>query len=247
MDCDLVQSGNIIERYLSGSLDPKLRQQWEAHYFACASCAQLLETWQAVEHPLRDAAPRIRREIEVRRTRRLWAAASIAAALVVALGIGFVRRPAAERPHAVVAVRQLPALASLEPAAYEETPMRGVATRAETLFREAMRHYQKRDWVAASEGLRASLQQDPAAPAPRFFLGVSLMLAGRIAEGARELEAVASGGSPFAEEASFNLAKGYLWLGRREDALNELARVAAGQGDFARPAQVLQAAIGGTQ
>jgi hypothetical protein len=243
VDCDLVQSGNIIERYLSGSLDPKLLEQWEAHYFACPSCAQLLETWQAVERPLRDAAPRIRREIEARRTGRVWAAAAIAAALVVALGIGLMRRPAADRPHAVVAVRQLPALANLEPAAYEETPMRGVPTRAETLFREAMRHYQARDWVAASEGLRASLQQDAASPAPRFFLGISLMLAGRIAEGAHELDAVASGGSPFAEEARFNLSKGYLWLGRREDALNELGKVVAGQGDFARPAHALQAAL----
>jgi hypothetical protein len=243
VDCDLVQSGNIIERYLSGSLDPKLVEQWEAHYFACASCAQLLETWQAVERPLRDAAPRIRREIEARPARRFWAAAAIAAALIVVLGIGFLRRPVAERPHAVAAVRQLPALANLEPAAYEETPMRGVPTRAQTLFREAMRQYEKRDWRAASEGLRASLQQDASAPAPRFFLGLSLMLAGRIAEGTRELEAIASGGSPFAEEARFNLAKGYLWLGRRQDALKELGKVAAGQGDFARPAQALQAAL----
>jgi hypothetical protein len=246
MDCDRVQDENIIERYLAGKLTPEEKEAWEAHYFECPACAEALETWQKIEGAVREAEPQIRRTIPRRHT-RLWAVAAIAAALVVAAGIGFLRRPAVVRPQYAIVVRELPTLARLEPAGYEETPTRGIPTRADVLFRDAMRHYKNREWMAASEGLRASLREDATVQAPRFFLGISLLLAGQIAEGTRELEAVASGDSPFAEEARFNLARGYLLLGRAQDASAALAKVAGGSGDFAARAAALQAELGRMQ
>jgi anti-sigma factor RsiW len=247
MDCDRVQHENIIERYLIGKLTPEEKEAWEVHYFDCPACAEALETMQSIQGALREAEPEIRGTIQPRRHIRIWAGAGIAAAVVVALAIGFVRRPAVVPPRYAAVLRVLPALASVEPAAYEETPTRGIPTHAETLFRDAMRVYKNREWMAASEGLRASLREDATAPAPRFFLGVSLLLAGRITEGVRELEAVASGGSPFAEEARFDLAKGYLLMGRNQDALAALATIAGRSGDFAARASALQVELGRMQ
>jgi anti-sigma factor RsiW len=247
MNCDRVLRENIIERYLTGKLTPEEKEAWEAHYVDCPACAGSLETMQTIQGALREAEPEIRRTIRPRRNMRIWAGGAIAAAVVVALGIGFFRRPAPVHPRYAMALRVLPALANVEPAAYEETPTRGIPTHAETVFREAMRHYQNREWNTAIDGLRASLREDATAPAPRFFLGISLLLAGQITDGTRELEAVASGGSPFVEDARFNLAKGYLLLGRNQDALAALAKVAEGEGDFAARARALEAEMGRIQ
>ena len=51
--------------------------------------------------------------------------------------------------------------------------LRGAETPAETLFREGMEAYLRRDYAGAIAGLRASLRVDPEASAPRFFPGAS--------------------------------------------------------------------------
>jgi anti-sigma factor RsiW len=242
MDCSQIQNENIIERYLAGTLPPKLRREWEEHYFGCAACAEALTTWQAIETPLRDAAPAIRREIAPSRRTWVWAGAGIAAMLAVALVTRNARQPLSTPPPANAYV-ELASLVRLEPAAYEETTLRGVETPGEALFRKAMRAYRNRDWTVATEGLRSSLKKDPEAAAPRFFLGVTLLLSGQPAHAVKELATVAAGTSPFATEARFRIAQGWLLLNREPEARAALAPLVAANGDFTVPARELLARL----
>jgi TolA-binding protein len=251
MDCVTAERENIIERYLTGRLEPSVKEEWERHYFGCDHCAQQLATWRAVEGPLRAMADEIRQEIPQPRTRRawLWAGAGIAAALLLAAGASRLLHPspvAAPVANSPAAERQrLIELAQLDPPAYAAPVLRGMESKAEMQFQKAMQAYQRRDYPPAVAGLRAALRLDPAAPAPRFFLGACLLLSGQVEEGIGELRTVASGRSPFAEEAGFVLAKGYLRQGDKDSALETLRSVAAGQGDFSSQATQLIAQING--
>ena len=245
MDCETVERENIAERYLAGTLEPQLKEQWELHYFGCDHCAELLATWQAIAEPLRQRESAIRQEIRARKTtpRWLWAGAAIAAALVIGLAIErSPSLPGKDSPKAHVtapALRNWTELARLDPPAYQPSTLRAAGSKAETQFQTAMEAYLRRDYPQAIAGLRASLELGPDAAAPRFFLGACDVLTGDTAGGVREWERVASGDSPFVQEAQFDLAKAYL-LQRDEDrALSTLRKLAGAPGDFREPARQL--------
>jgi TolA-binding protein len=255
MDCETVERENIPERYLAGTLDPESKQQWELHYFSCDRCAEVLATWQAIDKPLRAMAGSIRREIRPRRTTAtwLWAGAAIAAALVVGLGITLTlpsSHPAtqpAETAAKAPAANQWTELARLDPPTYRAPTLRAAGSPAEIQFQKAMESYVRRDYPQTIVGLRAALEFDSEAPAPRFFLGACDLLTGNSVEGAQELERVAAGDSPFAQEAQFDLAKAYLLQGNQDQALATLRRLADVPGDFREPARQLIARITAAQ
>jgi anti-sigma factor RsiW len=243
MTCQRIEEENLAERYVSGTLDPELKERFEQHYFACEACARKVDTWLAIQQPLRDAAPAIRQEMEPEPAHRSWigGVAAIAAGVLVIAGVSVIPRTGDGVPPPVAVSRgaDLAELARLDPPTYAPPALRGVETSAETLFREAMKAYLQRDYTRAIAGLRSSLALDPQAGAPRFFLGATQLLAGQTAEGVRELEQIAASNSPFAEEARFDLAKGYLQLGRRADALHALRSVVSERGEFAAQARTL--------
>jgi tetratricopeptide (TPR) repeat protein len=259
MDCETVERENIVERYLAGTLEPELKEHWERHYFGCDRCAGQLETWQAIEQPLRAMAASIRQEIQPREIRPhqstarwLWAGAAIAAALLVGLGIKQTLPPSQRLPRpeistAAPTVSPLAELARLEPPAYRPVTLRAAGSKAEAQFQKAMEAYLRRDYPRTIAGLQAALELDPDAPAPRFFLGACDLLTGNTADGVRELERVASGDSPFAQEAQFDLAKGYLLEGNQERALALLRRLADVPGDFRERARQSIARIAAIQ
>jgi hypothetical protein len=240
MNCEQVARENVAERYVSGKLDPETKELYERHYFGCDACARNLETWLAIEKPLRAMASA--------RPGPSWirGAAAIAAGVVVLIGVSLLPHP--ESPVSGPGASQgieLAELAHLDPPVYSAPAFRGAENTAETLFREAMDAYLRHDYARAIAGLRASLELDPVAAAPRFFLGASELLSGQIASGVHELEQVAASKSPFAEEAGFDLAKGYLMMGRREDALAILRHLESQGGDFAAQARALTDRIAG--
>src|SRR5690349_4666018 len=122
MDCERAVRENVIERYLNGTLSPAEKEEWEQHYFGCEECAERLETWHAIQGPLRERAPQIRQEMRPPRgapTGRpwwVWAGAGIAAAAAAAV-VAFLalpppaQAPAPPIPHTV----DYGALARLEP------------------------------------------------------------------------------------------------------------------------------------
>jgi tetratricopeptide (TPR) repeat protein len=245
MDCETVERENIAERYLAGTLEPQLKEQWERHYFGCDRCAELLDTWQAIAEPLHQRESAIRQEIRPRKTRAqwLWAGAAIAAALVIGLAVKPSRSLPGENPPkaqvAAPAARNWTELARLDPPAYQPSTLRAAGSKAEVQFQTAMNAYLRRDYRQAIAGLRASLEIDRDGAAPRFFLGACDFLTGDTAGAIREWERVASGDSPFAQEAQFDLAKGYLLVGDENRALSTLRKLAAVPGDFREPAREL--------
>jgi tetratricopeptide (TPR) repeat protein len=254
MDCEAVERENIPERYLAGTLDPDLKAQWELHYFSCGRCAELLATWQAIDRPLRDMAGSIRQVIRPRQTtgRWLWAGAAIAAAVLVGLGIRLATTSGNAPPHPQIAVtapavNPLTELARLDPPSYRSPTLRGAGSQAEVQFQKAMESYLTRDYLGAIAGLRAALDLDPAAAAPRFFLGACEVLTGDTASGARDFERVAAGDSPFAPEARFDLAKAYLQQGNKDKAIATLRPLADVPSDFQEPARQLMARLAALQ
>jgi tetratricopeptide (TPR) repeat protein len=250
MTCDTVERENIVERYLTGRLEPAAKEEWELHYFGCDRCAQQLETWSAVEGPLRSMAAEIRREIpQPKRHTWLWAGVGIAAVLLLAAGAsrllhtGPVAAPIADSKASER--QRLVEIAQLDPPAYAPQALRGTDSKAELQFQKAMQFYQRRDYTEAIPGLRAALDLDSGAAAPRFFLGASYLLSGSVPDGIRELGMVAAGTSPFAEEAGIDLGKGYLLQGDKEKALETLRRVANLHGDFDNQANRLIGQIEG--
>jgi tetratricopeptide (TPR) repeat protein len=241
MDCERANRENIVERYLAGKLDPATIDEWEGHLFACDRCAERLELCQTITPVLREMAPEIRREMQPAKPARrwLWIALPLAAAAMFA----FTLVDWAPKPK--VAVSSTPdytLLAKLDPPAYHAPTLRSVPAPAQTKFRDAMTAYQAHDWSRAIEGLKASLELDSAAAAPRFFLGASYLLSGNPQAAAIELAQVATSDSPFAEEARFDLAKAFLAQGRKEEALTALQQC---HGDFAPQAADLITRIQG--
>jgi len=257
MDCERAMTENIAERYLNGTLSPTEKEEWEQHYFACEECAERLETLQAIQEPLREMAPQIRDEMRPRGASRpgqsrpwwVWAGAGIGAAAAAAV-VAFLALPPAVKAPAPPLVPQRTVdytlLARLDPPAYTPSAMRGGQTPAERAFREAMTAYQQRDWPRAIAGLTAALARDPGSAPAHFFLGASYLLNGTPREGIAELERVPAD-SPFADEARFDLAKGYLALGRVDDARAVLQKLAGGHGEFAAQAGALLERIQGAR
>jgi tetratricopeptide (TPR) repeat protein len=234
MTCQGVDRENVIERYIAGRLDTREKEDWEQHYFGCERCAAQLETCLAVKEPLRAMAPEIRRELPPARRIATWMWLAAAAATVL-IGLAAVRFAGQPAPP----VAQLAGLARFEPPTYSPPVLRGVESKLEAQFREAMVAYSRRDYRQAITGLHSALALDPGSDAARFFLGACYLLTGDAASGTRELRAVAAGHSPFASEAAYDLAKGYLQQGDKATALQVLRRIADGNGEFSENARHL--------
>ena len=252
MDCQRVQLDEIAEVYLAGRLPAAEQERFEAHYFECPSCYERLRTLQAAADELRRAPARAPRRA------RTWLM-PLAAAAALLLAVGLLRqegRPRvlpspAQRPStpgaapAPSAAPDLAALASFEPPRYVPRRLRGpLGAAGDAAFRAAMQRYAAGDYAAAAEGLRAVVARDPDEPAPRFFLGVCLLLTDRPTTARAELQRVAAaGGSPYLEDARFFLAKAWLREGNLEQARLELQHVAALEADRAAEASGLLARL----
>jgi TolA-binding protein len=78
-------------------------------------------------------------------------------------------------------------------------------------FQTAMARYAKQDYAGAAAALRTVTDAHPDFVAGRFYLGVSLLLAGDRIAGIQELRALTTAGNgPYRERARFYLAKGLL-------------------------------------
>jgi hypothetical protein len=239
MDCERADREDIAGRYLSGTLEAGLIEPWEEHYFACDVCADRLESLCAIVRPLRATDASIRAELSSSELsdKWFWAAAALAAMLVLGVATADLRTP----PHGVSTrdIGKLAELARVEPPAFTFPVMRGIPTQVELQFQDAMRSYPIRDYARTIADLRAVLEIQPEAVAPRFFLGACYLLTARAGEGIRELRNAAAKDSAFVEEARFYLAKGYLMEGRKHDAVTVLGDLAAMQGELSEVARRL--------
>ena len=257
MTCEEVVKSDVVENYLHDRLDDESREAFELHYFDCAGCFRLLQTYRELQAEL----ARTRDEAVLSASPRSWiwqwAWLPAAAAVTLAVGLTVWQRPDAELPETPAvtepAAPSSPArpsvqgpppvslgdLARVEPPRYTPGRLRGAGDEATARYQEAMKSYERGDYAAAATGLAAAAVLDPEAPHAAFFLGISHLMTGRSDEAVDALRRTISlGDSPYLEEARFFLAKAYLRQKNIDEARAQLQRTAQMQG--AREAEARQ-------
>ncbi len=129
-------------------------------------------------------------------------------------------------------------LATFEAPAYTAEPG------APKTFQAAMERYAKQDYAGAASALRGVTNAQPEFAAARFYLGISLLLAGDHIAGIQELRALTTAGdNPYRERARFYLAKGLIAEHDVPRAQQQLEALIAQHGDLEKQAAVLLAQI----
>jgi TolA-binding protein len=118
----------------------------------------------------------------------------------------------------------------------EYVPMKG----ASKPFQAAMSLYQKHDYSGAASALRAIADAQRGLGDARFYLGVSLLLAGDRIGGIQELRALTDAGdSPYLERGRFYLAKGMLAEHDAKRAQEQLENLIEQHGNLEKQATAL--------
>jgi tetratricopeptide (TPR) repeat protein len=220
MDCDRIERGEIVEKYLTGRLDRAGQEEFEAHYFSCSKCLQKLQVSRLLQEKLWEQGekilPKTQKPYRVWIKRRAWAVSAAAVALVVVgvalwwqfMGPGRAPAGTEETPFSLMM------LARIEPPSYIPPALRGAEDEAAERFRIGMKHYQDGLYGEAVPDLRAAAELNPERAGIRFFLGICLLLTEKTNEGIEELrKTISLGDSVYLEEAHFYLAKAYLGKG----------------------------------
>jgi tetratricopeptide (TPR) repeat protein len=249
MDCREIENSELAEKYILGQLGADEQQSYEEHYFQCSNCfeeLQLRQTMQSELGKMRPGAP----VVQARRGKIDWLAwGAVAAALLVAAGLGwwrFHRTPAPVAPVASNVAKPMdngPALdllARAEPPAYTAPALRGGSTGSGARFREGMAHYRVGNYEAAIASLTSAASTDPKSADAQFFLGICYLLKGQTDLAIARLRATIDlGDSLDLEMAHFYLAKARL---RERDAAGaeaELDRAIAMRGDLEKQSREL--------
>jgi TolA-binding protein len=238
MTCSEVEEHEIAEAYLLGRLDAADRDAFEEHYFECGRCYSHLQALRSV----RDALASVRAPAPlVRHVPWRWFAAAAAILVAIAAGVTWMLRTPGgnEMAPAETVSRsagtpgrspEVALLAEVTPPPYEPRQFRSGGERE--AFTAAMRQYMRRDYAGAIPGLERAMTEEPDAEDVRFYLGASLILQGRPADGASVLRPLAvKAASPYAEEAQFLIAKASLRMGDLEQAAKALDATVKMHGD----------------
>ena len=217
----------VIARYLAGTLEVEAVGAFELHMVDCAACQLALRDGAALRKVLRTSAGARPKPRPVLASLR-WAVLLSAAAAAVALWIALPR----ETP-----LRLLGRLGA--PPALAVLPVRGDADSAASLVRLGMDEYLAGRYPEAARLLAAADSLEPTATVA-FYHGVSALFGGD-APGAIVVfrRVMERADDPYAPEAHFYSAKGWLRLGRADSALGQLAAVPAGDGAVAAHARAL--------
>jgi tetratricopeptide (TPR) repeat protein len=247
MTCEDVSGSEIVEKYLLGQLSDDVRESFEEHYFECARCFGLLQTYRDVQAELGRTRNDLLPVTPARRWVWQWAWVPAAAVVVIAASVALWQRPlpanlsrapevvqpapgptpaepeSPSPPPAPPPKPSLDELARFEPPRYVQGSLRGVADAATVKFKEAMEHYQQGRYSAAAVVLGEASSLDPEAPHILFFLGISQLLAGQTDQAIDALgKTIMLGDSPYLEEVHLYRAKAYVRRGNLDRAIAEL-------------------------
>jgi TolA-binding protein len=251
MDCPLRSGHDLAEPYVAGTLAEPDQSAFEEHFFSCQACLAHVQMLQEVRDRLA-AVPARPKAPDPRWAAAPWLGLALAAGLVAAIAFwwndGSVPRQAqaptaapVEAPGPVTPPVTAPApapappaptpaptrrdvlgqLAMMVPPRYVPISVRGAAPAGS--FDAAMAHYVAGRYGEAAAGLRALAAAGPSDPGVQFFLGVSDLASGRIAEGRAALTRVVDADAqPYTDEAHFYLGKAALAAGDIPAARREL-------------------------
>ena len=219
VDCAIAGTDQV-QAYVAGTLPEAERDAFEIHMLECAECRRLVREGAALRVALREAAA-----APAPRRTRWWIAVPVAAAAVAAF---FLLTPA----------DPLARFARVEhPAPFAGMRVRDAADSTALRIDSGMALFNAGRYEEAAGRLGHAAHDEPAAT---FYVGLSLLLAGRPADARAPLAAAAAHAeTPYAAEARRYLAKAWLRSGRADSALAALG--AAEPGD--RAAQALADSI----
>jgi len=246
MDCHEIDTSELAEKYILGQLGPDEQQAYEDHYFQCSNCFEELQLRQAMQSQLGKMRP----GIPARRGKFNWLTwGAVAAALLVAVGLGWWRFHPTPAPVAPMASHRAPPvdngpalelLARADAPSYTAPTLRGGSTGSGVRFREGMAQYRVGNYEAAISALTSVAAADPKSADAQFFLGICYLLTGRSDLAKARLRATIDlGDSLDLEMAHFYLAKALL---RERDAAGaeaELERAIAMHGDLEKQSREL--------
>jgi tetratricopeptide (TPR) repeat protein len=245
MNCKEVEERDILDAYLLDRLTEPEREEFEKHYFECASCFSQLKTRLAVQAELQRQAVMPARARGVG-FRLVWAwTPAFATVALLLVGVWWYSaqrhtpsQQASSSPPAESPVRPTPSpappstapslaeLARVEPPPYSKIVLRGAEDEGQEAFRAAMQNYSKEDYAKAIPGLQTAVRANPQAASFNFYLGACYLLTGQIDPAIVYLRKTISLGNPtYSESAHFYLAKGYLKKKEVSDAEEELQKV----------------------
>jgi TolA-binding protein len=258
MNCQEVEERDILEGYLLDRLTEPEREEFEKHYFECASCFSQLQAELAVQTELRHqpVMPARARGASFRLA-WTWTPAFVTVALVFAVGIWWHsahnRQPAPQvassppkaspevsvQPHAPTpAAPSLEELARVEPPPYSAVVLRGAEDEGQETFHKAMQYYVKGDYTDAIPGVRAAVKASPGTASFNFYLGACYLLAGQTDAAIVSFRKTVSLGDPtYSESAHFHLAKAYLQKKEVTGAEDELQKTVRLHGSLEAEAQ----------
>jgi tetratricopeptide (TPR) repeat protein len=231
MNCNEVEEREILEGYLLDRLTEPEREEFEKHYFECASCFSQIQNRLAVQAELqRQPAIPARARGASFRLMWAWTPAFVTVALLLAVGIWWYSAQRQQRSQQVsVALPKaspevsvptpppapiapsLEELARVEPPPYSEIVLRGSEDEGQETFRSAMLSFSNKDYAQAIPGLRAAVKASPHNPSFNFYLGACYLLTGQTDPAIVSFHKTISLGNPaYSESAHFYLAKAYL-------------------------------------
>jgi TolA-binding protein len=262
MDCPLRSGQDLAEPYVAGTLAEPDQSAFEEHFFTCQACLAQVQMLQDVRDrlasvPVRAKAP------DPRWAAAPWLGLALAAGLLAAIAFWWTgtddapkqavapapapppdatpapppTTPAPATPPAPTRRDVLGQLAMVVPPRYVPLTVRGSAPAGS--FDAAMAHYVAGRYAEAAAGLRALSAAGPDDPGVQFFLGVSDLATGRVAEGQAALARVVQADTqPYTDEAHFYLGKAALAAGDVAAARRELrlavTKEAGPEGEAAR-------------
>ena len=125
-----------------------------------------------------------------------------------------------------------------------EAPVYVPGPGAPKTFQIAMARYTKQDYAGAASALRPVTDAEQDFAAARFYLGISLLLAGDRIAGIQELRALTTvGEGPYLERARFYLAKGLIAEHDVPRAQQQLENLIAQHGGLEKQATALLSQI----
>ena len=210
--CPVAGDGELIHRYVAGTLEPVETEAFEIHLLECQRCQRAVREGAWVAAGLRRHRP------------RWWGAtlrwtvpiAAAAAALWLLL---------------VTDSNPLAQLGRIDPVPqFDGLPVRPALDSATALVDQGMEAYRAGAFDRAAEFLAAAAAREPS-PGIQFFLGIARLKTGNVGAGASALiTALEPPGNPYAAEARLYLAKAWLALGDADSALTHLAAIGSGPG-----------------
>jgi TolA-binding protein len=242
MNCTEVEERDVPELYLLDRLTEAERDEFEKHYFECASCFAQLQAGLMVQAELQHQ-PLMRTQTGGASLRRAWAwtPAFVTVVLLLAVGVGWYSarnrlspQTSSSRPDAKPeggaqsqpsspTAPSLEELAQVRPPAYKPVVLRGAEDEAHEAFRKAMQYYVKGDYVNATPGLRIAVKASPRTARFGFYLGACYLLTDQTDLAVESFHRTISLGEPaYSEPAHFYLAKAYLRKKNIPAAENEL-------------------------